>query len=87
QNPAISPRKNSGHCACRWIPMPDHRGRVASGRFERQLVLLIPQNWQFFGSEEGAKAAVIMMSLVQSCREHGINPDGDQRPARPLRTR
>lgn len=32
------------------------------------------KNWQFFGSEEGAKAAVVMMSLVQSCREHGINP-------------
>ena len=32
------------------------------------------KNWNFFGSEEGAKAGVIMMSLVQSCREHGINP-------------
>jgi hypothetical protein len=32
------------------------------------------KNWMFFGSEDGAKAGVIMMSLVQSCREHGINP-------------
>lgn len=32
------------------------------------------KNWQFFGSEEGAKAAAVMMSLAQSCREHGINP-------------
>ena len=32
------------------------------------------KNWYFFGSEEGAAAGVIMMSLVQSCREHGINP-------------
>lgn len=32
------------------------------------------KNWTFFGSEDGAKAGVIMMSLVQSCREHGVNP-------------
>lgn len=32
------------------------------------------KNWSFFGSEEGTKAGLIMMSLVQSCREHKINP-------------
>lgn len=32
------------------------------------------KNWYFFGSEEGAEAAAVLMSLVQSCREHRINP-------------
>jgi len=32
------------------------------------------KNWYFFGSEEGADAAVVLMSLVQSCREHDVNP-------------
>ncbi len=32
------------------------------------------KNWYFFGSEEGADAAVVLMSLVQSCREHRVNP-------------
>lgn len=32
------------------------------------------KNWQFFGSEEGADAAAVLMSLVHSCREHGVNP-------------
>ena len=31
-------------------------------------------NWQWFGSERGTKAALVLMTLVQSCREHGINP-------------
>ncbi len=31
-------------------------------------------NWQWFGSARGTKAAMILMTLVQSCREHGINP-------------
>lgn len=31
-------------------------------------------NWQWFGSPKGTKAAVVLMTLVQSCREHGIKP-------------
>jgi hypothetical protein len=32
------------------------------------------KNWQFFGSEEGADAAAVLMSLGRSSREHGVNP-------------
>lgn len=32
------------------------------------------KNWLFFGSEEGAKNSAVLMSLVQSCKELGLNP-------------
>jgi hypothetical protein len=32
------------------------------------------KNWLFFGDEEGARLGPILMSLVQSCKELGINP-------------
>jgi len=32
------------------------------------------KNWLFFGSEEGGKAAAILLSLVQTCRGYSINP-------------
>ena len=32
------------------------------------------KNWLFFGSEEGGKAAAILLSLVQTCRGLKINP-------------
>lgn len=32
------------------------------------------KNWLFFGSEEGARLGAVLMSLVQSCKELGINP-------------
>jgi transposase len=32
------------------------------------------KNWLFLGSEEGGKAAAIILSLVQTCRALGINP-------------
>jgi hypothetical protein len=32
------------------------------------------KNWLFFGDEEGARLGPVLMSLVQSCKELGINP-------------
>jgi transposase len=32
------------------------------------------KNWYFVGSEDGGKAAAILLSLVQTCRGLGINP-------------
>ena len=31
------------------------------------------KNWLFFGSEEGARRSAILLSLVQTCRELGVN--------------
>jgi len=32
------------------------------------------KNWLFFGSTEGGKSAAVLLSLVQTCRALGINP-------------
>lgn len=32
------------------------------------------KNWLFIGSEDGGKAAAVLLSLVQSCRATGVNP-------------
>ncbi|MFQ5506769.1 MAG: transposase domain-containing protein, partial [Planctomycetota bacterium] len=32
------------------------------------------KNWLWLGFEEGARAGVVLLSLVQSCKELGINP-------------
>jgi hypothetical protein len=49
---------------------------ISNNGCERALraVVLGKKNWLFFGSEEGTEASLILMSLVQSCREHGISP-------------
>lgn len=49
---------------------------ISNNGCERALraVVLGRKNWLFFGSEEGTEASLILMSLVQSCREHGISP-------------
>ncbi len=49
---------------------------ISNNGCERALRKLVigRNNWQWFGSPRGTKAAVILMTLVQSCREHGINP-------------
>jgi len=31
-------------------------------------------NWLFFGSEEGTRGSLVLMSLVQSCKELGVSP-------------
>jgi hypothetical protein len=49
---------------------------ISNNGCERALRALVigRNNWQWFGSEEGAKAGCLLMSLVQSCKELGINP-------------
>jgi len=49
---------------------------ITNNGCERALraVVLGRKNWLWFGSEEGAKNSTILMSLVQSCKELGINP-------------
>ena len=49
---------------------------ISNNGCERALraVVVGRKNWLFFGSEEGAEASLILMSLVQSCREHRISP-------------
>jgi len=32
------------------------------------------KNWLFVGSEDGGEAAAIAISIIQSCRHHGVNP-------------
>jgi hypothetical protein len=32
------------------------------------------KNWLFVGSEDGGETAAVILSLVQSCRAFGINP-------------
>lgn len=79
--PAGPLMKGVGYALNQWSTLKhflvDGRIReISNNGCERALraTVIGRKNWQFFGSEEGAKAAVIMMSLVQSCREHGINP-------------
>lgn len=79
--PAGPLMKGAGYAINQWSTLErflvDGRIReISNNGCERALraTVIGRKNWQFFGSEEGAKAAVIMMSLVQSCREHGINP-------------
>lgn len=49
---------------------------ISNNGCERSLraVVVGRKNWLFFGSEEGTEASLILMSLVQSCREHRISP-------------
>jgi transposase len=49
---------------------------ISNNGCERALRALVigRTNWQWFGSEEGARAGCVLMSLVQSCKELGINP-------------
>jgi hypothetical protein len=37
-------------------------------------VVLGRKNWLFFGNEDGAVNSLILLSLIQSCREIGVNP-------------
>ncbi len=49
---------------------------ISNNGCERALraVVIGKKNWLFFGSEDGTQASLILLSLVQSCREHGISP-------------
>ena len=49
---------------------------ITNNASERALrsVVLGRKNWLFFGSEEGARRGSILMGLVQTCRDLGVNP-------------
>ena len=32
------------------------------------------KNWMFIGHEDAGLPASVLMSLIQTCREHGVNP-------------
>ncbi len=72
--------KGVGYALNQWstlTPFLDGRIReISNNGCERGLraPVIGRKNWNWFGSKDGAQAAVVMMSLVQSCREHGINP-------------
>ena len=50
--------------------------RLENNTAERAIRPLVigRKNWLFFGSLKGAKAGCILLSLVQTCRNLGINP-------------
>ncbi|MFQ5472348.1 MAG: transposase, partial [Dehalococcoidia bacterium] len=49
---------------------------ISNSGCERALraVVIGRKNWLWLGFEEGARAGVVLLSLVQSCKELGINP-------------
>lgn len=49
---------------------------ISNNGCERALrsVVIGRVNWLFFGSEEGTRCSMVLMSLVQSCKELGISP-------------
>lgn len=49
---------------------------ISNNGCERALrsIVIGRNNWLFFGSEEGTKGSLVLMSLVQSCKELGISP-------------
>lgn len=49
---------------------------ITNNGCERSLRALVVgrKNWLFFGSEEGTLRGTVLLSLVQSCKELGINP-------------
>lgn len=51
-------------------------GRLDNNTAERAIrpLAIGRKNWLFMGSEEGGKAAAVLLSLVQSCRAVGVNP-------------
>jgi transposase len=53
-----------------------HIRDITNNGVERSLrsVVIGRRNWLWFGSEDGARRSAVLMSLVQSCKELGINP-------------
>ena len=56
--------------------LEDGRLEISNNRTERQIrpFAVGRKNWQFCGSPEGAKAGAIIYSLIQTCKEHKIEP-------------
>ena len=56
--------------------LDDANLRMENNTAERALRKFVigRKNWMFFGSEKGGEAASVLMSLVQTCRNMGIDP-------------
>jgi len=70
-----------GYCLNQWPKLSRFaaNGRVreiSNNACERALrnVVLGRNNWLFFGNEDGTDASLLLLSLIQSCRELGVNP-------------
>ena len=70
-----------GYCHNQWRSLTRfaENGRIreiSNNACERALRSLAigRKNWLFFGNEDGAETAVRLLSLIESCRELGINP-------------
>ncbi len=70
-----------GYCRNQWVPLTRfaENGRIreiSNNACENTLrnVVLGRKNWLFFGNEDGAESSMLLLSLIQSCRELGINP-------------
>jgi transposase len=73
--------KGVGYAINQWPTLVRFLGdgrirEISNNGCERALRKLVigRNNWQWFGSDSGARTAVVLLTLVQSCREHGINP-------------
>jgi hypothetical protein len=78
--PEIAFGKSSHLCAEQLAcAMPIHLERelsIDNNASERAMrpVALGRKNWLFAGSSEGGQNAAIIASFVQTCKQHGINP-------------
>jgi transposase len=71
---AIDYALNQRKALCRYLE--DGRLRPDNNLAENAMrpVALGRKNWLFVGSERGGRAAALFMSLIQSCKNLGINP-------------
>jgi transposase len=71
---AIDYALNQRKALCRYLE--DGRLRPDNNLAENAIrpVAIGRKNWLFVGSEKGGKAAALFMSLVNSCKDCGINP-------------
>ncbi|MDD5476296.1 MAG: transposase, partial [Syntrophales bacterium] len=71
---AIDYALNQRKALCRYVQ--DGRLRPDNNLAENAIrpVALGRKNWIFVGSERGGRAAALYLSLVQSCKNCGINP-------------
>jgi len=71
---AIDYALNQRRALCRYVE--DGRLRPDNNLAENAIrpVALGRKNWMFVGSERGGRAAALYLSLVQSCKNCGINP-------------
>ena len=71
---AIDYTLNQKKALCRYLE--DGRLRPDNNLAENAMrpIALGRKNWLFVGSERGGRAAALFMSLVQSCKNLGINP-------------